>query len=84
VAIDKDKGSQYALKWAADNLLNRGQTVILIHVSLVAGTTSASSSKSACLHLKEQDNACFYVFLTIHFLGYHNHYNYNYNYNYIT
>lgn len=43
VAIDKDKGSQYALKWAADTLLNRGQTVILIHVS---HSTSSSSSIS--------------------------------------
>ncbi|MED6164004.1 hypothetical protein PIB30_085363 [Stylosanthes scabra] len=33
VAIDKDsKGSRYALKWAADSLLARGQTVVLIHV----------------------------------------------------
>ena len=33
VAIDKDsKGSRYALKWAADSLLTRGQTVVLIHV----------------------------------------------------
>ncbi|KAL8051819.1 hypothetical protein ABFX02_06G173200 [Erythranthe guttata] len=32
VAIDKDKGSQAALKWATENLLTRGQTVILIHV----------------------------------------------------
>lgn len=32
VAIDKDKGSQYALKWAVDNLLVKGQTLVLIHV----------------------------------------------------
>lgn len=32
VAIDKDKGSQYALKWAVENLLTRGRTVVLIHV----------------------------------------------------
>ncbi|GAB2286476.1 hypothetical protein Dimus_020875 [Dionaea muscipula] len=32
VAIDKDKGSQCAVKWAADNLIGRGQTVTLIHV----------------------------------------------------
>ena len=38
VAIDKDKGSQYALKWAVDCLLTRGQTVILIHV--LHGTSS--------------------------------------------
>ncbi|GAB2215763.1 hypothetical protein Droror1_Dr00020161 [Drosera rotundifolia] len=34
VAIDKDKGSQQALKWAFDNLLQKGQTVVLIHVKL--------------------------------------------------
>ncbi|GER42546.1 kinase [Striga asiatica] len=32
VAVDKDKGSQHAIKWAIDNLLAKGQTVILIHV----------------------------------------------------
>ncbi|KAG9449324.1 hypothetical protein H6P81_009289 [Aristolochia fimbriata] len=33
VAIDKDKGSQYALKWTTEHLANRGDTVILIHVN---------------------------------------------------
>ncbi|KAM7480938.1 hypothetical protein LguiB_005521 [Lonicera macranthoides] len=33
VAIDKDKGSQYALKWAVDNLLGRGKSVILLHIN---------------------------------------------------
>ncbi|KAL7168703.1 hypothetical protein ACSBR2_039032 [Camellia fascicularis] len=32
VAIDKDKSSQYALKWGVDHLLSRGQNVTLIHV----------------------------------------------------
>lgn len=32
IAIDKDKGSQNALKWTIENLLTRGQTVVLIHV----------------------------------------------------
>ncbi|XP_015571170.1 U-box domain-containing protein 52 isoform X2 [Ricinus communis] len=32
VAIDKDKGSQNALKWALENLLSKGQTVVLVHV----------------------------------------------------
>ncbi|KAF3432317.1 hypothetical protein FNV43_RR27057 [Rhamnella rubrinervis] len=41
VAIDKDKGSQNALKWAAENLLSRGQTVVLIHV-VHKGTSNAS------------------------------------------
>ncbi|KAF1858748.1 hypothetical protein Lal_00044781 [Lupinus albus] len=33
VAIDKDKGSQNALKWAIDHLLTRNNTVVLIHVN---------------------------------------------------
>ncbi|XP_026658157.1 U-box domain-containing protein 35 isoform X1 [Phoenix dactylifera] len=33
VAIDKDKGSQNALKWALDNIVDRGQTITLIHVN---------------------------------------------------
>ncbi|KAG7660074.1 Protein kinase domain [Arabidopsis suecica] len=32
VAIDKDKGSQHALKWTIDNLASCGQTISLIHV----------------------------------------------------
>ncbi|KAF5178736.1 Pollen receptor-like kinase [Thalictrum thalictroides] len=36
VAIDKDKGSQHALKWAVDHVLQKGQTVILVHVKLRA------------------------------------------------
>ncbi|OAY53490.1 U-box domain-containing protein 35 isoform X2 [Manihot esculenta] len=32
VAIDKDKNSQNALKWAIDHILQRGSTVVLIHV----------------------------------------------------
>ncbi|TKY64713.1 U-box domain-containing protein 35 [Spatholobus suberectus] len=42
VAIEKDnKGSRHALKWAADTLLSRGQTLVLIHV---LHTTSPSLS----------------------------------------
>ncbi|KAL8538559.1 hypothetical protein ACS0TY_000539 [Phlomoides rotata] len=32
VAIDKDKSSQNAIKWAIENLISKGQAVILIHV----------------------------------------------------
>lgn len=34
VAIDKDKGSQYALKWAVDTLIGRGKNVTLLHVKV--------------------------------------------------
>lgn len=44
VCIDKDKGSQYALKWAIENLLSRGQTVALIHVLHKASSNHAHIS----------------------------------------
>ncbi|XP_059638990.1 U-box domain-containing protein 52-like [Cornus florida] len=40
VAIDKDKGSQSALKWAVDNILTKGQTVVLIHVNVKSSSSS--------------------------------------------
>ncbi|KAL1532333.1 U-box domain-containing protein 35-like [Salvia divinorum] len=43
VAIDKDRGSQIALKWATDNLLVKGQTVILVHVRLKQSGSPLSS-----------------------------------------
>ncbi|XP_047320293.1 U-box domain-containing protein 52-like [Impatiens glandulifera] len=46
VAIDKDKGSQVALKWTTDNLVNKGQTVVLIHVNVKPSGTSFHSSPS--------------------------------------
>lgn len=44
VAIDKDKGSQYALKWAIDHLLTRGQSLTLLHVK-----QKPSSIPSPCM-----------------------------------
>ncbi|XVF86253.1 hypothetical protein PTKIN_Ptkin18bG0025800 [Pterospermum kingtungense] len=44
VAIDKDKGSQNALRWAVENLLSRGQTVVLIHVVNKAASTVNGAS----------------------------------------
>ncbi|XP_042035710.1 U-box domain-containing protein 35-like isoform X2 [Salvia splendens] len=43
VAIDKDRGSQIALKWATDNILVKGQTVILVHVRLKQSGSPLSS-----------------------------------------
>lgn len=44
VAIDRDKNSQNALKWALDNLLQRGQTVVLIHVKLKSSSHYSSAN----------------------------------------
>ncbi|XP_068304199.1 U-box domain-containing protein 35-like [Pyrus communis] len=45
VAIDKDKGSQYAIKWTVDNLLSRGQSLTLLHVKQTAGSNQTGQSK---------------------------------------
>ncbi|KAK8936692.1 U-box domain-containing protein 52 [Platanthera zijinensis] len=45
VAVDKDKGSQTALKWALDNLLHRGQIITLIHVN-IKGKDENSAAQS--------------------------------------
>ncbi|KAJ8526622.1 hypothetical protein K7X08_029099 [Anisodus acutangulus] len=46
VAIDKDRGSQIALKWVIDNLVARGQTIILIHVKVKASASPFSGNRS--------------------------------------
>jgi hypothetical protein len=45
VAIDTDKGSQIALKWAIDHLISKGSTIVLIHVK-VKPTLSSNSTAS--------------------------------------
>ncbi|ESQ27224.1 hypothetical protein EUTSA_v10018168mg [Eutrema salsugineum] len=52
VAIDKDKGSQHALKWTIDNLASRGQTISLIHV--LSKSHSSSDVEEATPQQKQQ------------------------------
>ena len=57
VAIDKDKGSQHALKWAVDHLLQRGQSVILVHVKLRPSPLNNASSLHASSAKMSQDSS---------------------------
>jgi hypothetical protein len=43
VAIDTDKGSQNALKWAIDHLISKGSTIVLIHVKVKPAFSSNST-----------------------------------------
>ncbi|KAJ0091326.1 hypothetical protein Patl1_12748 [Pistacia atlantica] len=43
VAIDRDKGSQNAIKWTIDNILYKGQTLVLIHVKLKSAAALSPS-----------------------------------------
>ena len=42
VAVDKDKSSQAALKWALDNVVTKNQILILIHVNTKASRKTDS------------------------------------------
>ena len=72
IAIDKDKGSQLALKWATENLLVKGQTAILIHVKLKSSTYPGSSMASPskyCITL-DKTTCCLaypFIYLNLHF-----------------
>ncbi|KAK3427910.1 hypothetical protein EUGRSUZ_F04036 [Eucalyptus grandis] len=61
VAIDRDKGCQYAIRWAVDNILSKGQTVILIHVHQNSASAPISSPHKQELQKLNKD-----LFLTFH------------------
>ncbi|KAK8496255.1 hypothetical protein V6N13_130347 [Hibiscus sabdariffa] len=70
VAIDKDKGSQHALKWATEHLVSRGQTVVLIHVTkpmhnvVSSGTSSHDYNKFVIDKLSKELFLSFQCFCT--------------------
>ncbi|KAK2988355.1 hypothetical protein RJ640_001540 [Escallonia rubra] len=56
VAVNRNKGSYNALKWAADRLLSKGQTVTLIHVDHTAPPLPATmGSNDASNRVQESD-----------------------------
>lgn len=44
VAVDGDRSSQHALKWAADHVLSRAQSFFLIHVRRKSGSPLSAGS----------------------------------------
>ncbi|KAE8673401.1 F17F16.3 protein [Hibiscus syriacus] len=68
VAIDKDKGSQHALRWATEHLVSRGRTVVLIHVTKpiynVGGTSSDVHKKFMMDKLSKELFLSFHCFCT--------------------
>ncbi|KAJ9176000.1 hypothetical protein P3X46_014494 [Hevea brasiliensis] len=67
VAIGKDKGSQYALKWAVDHLLSVGQFVTLLHVKqkapLGANASITDASEISTTHSKQLESEARELFL---------------------
>jgi len=65
VAVDKDKGSQHALRWAVENLLTKGQTVILIHVHhKTSGHSQVSDDYGSSQHKQQIEKLTKDLFLT--------------------
>ncbi|KAA8535864.1 hypothetical protein F0562_030816 [Nyssa sinensis] len=62
VAIDKDKGSQYALKWAVDHLLEKGQSVTLLHVKHRASSIPTPLGNNVALSDVNEDVAKAYKY----------------------
>ncbi|WOL17397.1 U-box domain-containing protein 52-like [Canna indica] len=52
VAIDKDKSSQNAFKWALDNVVTRGQTLTLVHVN-TKGSSAGHEEDSNSFIIRE-------------------------------
>ncbi|CAN6700676.1 unnamed protein product [Malus baccata var. baccata] len=51
VAIDKDKGSEHAIKWAVDHLLARGQPLTLLHVDQTSSPEGSDPQQTQGLFL---------------------------------
>ncbi|KAG4145795.1 hypothetical protein ERO13_D05G115900v2 [Gossypium hirsutum] len=69
VAIDKDKGSLHAFRWAVEQLLSKSQTVVLIHVNKPsAGVNGASNGHVSEPGTNKQmkDKLSRELFLTFH------------------
>ncbi|KAK8551100.1 hypothetical protein V6N13_119588 [Hibiscus sabdariffa] len=64
VAIDRDKGSQHAFRWAVEHLLSKSQTVVLIHV--VNRTSNGASNGSDSSNKQMTDKLSKDLFLTFH------------------
>jgi len=60
VAIDRDKSSQNALKWALENLIVRGQTITLVHVNTQGLISPPTPPKQKHTIITQ---CCFYPFL---------------------
>ncbi|CAH9075598.1 unnamed protein product [Cuscuta epithymum] len=64
VAIDKDKGSQFALKWAIDKFsLGKGKSVTLLHVLLKPGAAQNPDGSYSSVHKSQLDNQSKELFL---------------------
>ncbi|KAK6911172.1 Protein kinase domain [Dillenia turbinata] len=66
VAINKNKGSRSALRWAIENLLSRGRTVILIHVLKKPSSRDAYGIAHAVSSPESHDKQINDLFLSFH------------------
>lgn len=51
VAIENNKTSQYAVKWAVDNILPKEQHLLLVHVRQRASSIPTPSNSYCSMHI---------------------------------
>ncbi|XP_062224055.1 U-box domain-containing protein 35-like [Phragmites australis] len=62
VAVDGDRGSQYALKWAADHILSRARSFFLLHVRRKPTSLHTPGGKQFSIsHVQEDVAAAFHA-----------------------
>ncbi|XP_078444213.1 U-box domain-containing protein 52-like [Wolffia australiana] len=61
VAIDGDKSSQHALKWAADHVISRGQIFVLLHVRRKITTIPTPTGSQLPISEVEEDVAATFM-----------------------
>ncbi|KAF3792309.1 U-box domain-containing protein 54 [Nymphaea thermarum] len=61
VAIDNDKNSQHALKWAADHIIGKGQSFILVHVRKKVTTIPTPSGHNVPITEVDEEVAAAYL-----------------------
>ncbi|CAL5024000.1 unnamed protein product [Urochloa decumbens] len=67
VAVDGDRGSQYALKWAADHILSRGHPFFLIHVRRKPTYLQSPGGKQfAISHVQDDVPAALHAQMDLH------------------
>ncbi|KAG9443676.1 hypothetical protein H6P81_015016 [Aristolochia fimbriata] len=61
VAVDSDKNSQHALKWAADHLIAKGQTFHILHVRKKVTTVATPTGQQLPIENVRDEDAAAYL-----------------------
>ncbi|TVU33440.1 hypothetical protein EJB05_25257, partial [Eragrostis curvula] len=66
VAVDGDRGSQYALKWAADHILSRTSSFFLLHVRRKHTSLHGGGKQFSISHVQDDVASAFHAQVDLH------------------